>query len=155
MKALKQIFTGILCCTLTLVLVTNVTAQDRKEGPKDPEVKAKKQTMMMSKKLDLNDEQKSEVHEINMKYAEQSYELKQEMTEEGANEEGENEELKMRHKRMMNEKRSEIQKVLNEEQIERFEEMHKSKHEKKKGLKRDKREMEEKEEEEMEESEDY
>jgi len=147
MKALKQIFTGILCCTLTLVLVTNVTAQDRKEGPEDPEAKAEKQTMMMSKKLDLNDDQKNEVHEINMKYAEQSYELKQEMREEG-----DNEELKMRYKRMMKEKKSELKAVLNEEQVDRFEEMQKRKNEKKKGFKRDKKEMEE---EEMEESEDY
>ncbi len=96
----------------TLLITTCAMAQNRQEKL-TPEESAKRQTEMLTKSVDLSEDQSKKVYDIYLKYAEKGEEIRKEKSDDMRKEMLEN-----------NEKRdSEINNLLSDEQKKKFEKL--------------------------------
>jgi len=107
---LKIILTGI-----TMLAVVFVLQAQRGQGQQTtPEQRAEKQTTMMTEKLSLSADQAAKVKAINLKYAEKQQSKRGEAK-------GEREKQRSSMQQLQNERKAEINAVLNKDQQAKFE----------------------------------
>ncbi len=107
----------IILTGLTMMAFVFTLQAQRGEGPKlTSEQRAEKQTEMMTEKLALTPEQASKIKDINQKYAE-----KQKVQREGMK--GEREKNRTAMQQLQDERKQEINTILNKDQQAKFEQM--------------------------------
>lgn len=103
---------------VTLIILSFTACNSTGQRHRIPSAKdmAKRQTEMMTKSLDLNDQQQNSVSTINLKYAEEFQNLREEAG-------GDREKMRTLRNDLVNKKNEELAKVLSEEQFERYKEL--------------------------------
>lgn len=106
----------VLFIAVALFATSSLFAQDRpKRERATPEERAKRQTEMLAKALELTEDQKAKVLEINLKYAQP--------TKEGEKKENaDREKLREEFKKQYEERTAAIKAVLTADQIKKFDE---------------------------------
>ncbi len=104
----------IISLVLLSLTASNMNGQQR-QRPSAKDM-AKRQTEMMVKSLNLDEEQEKTVEAINLKYADKFQKIREEAA-------GDREKMRTLRSNLVNNKNKELEKVLSEEQFERYKEL--------------------------------
>lgn len=117
----------LLAATLFVVTTTSLLAQ-RGQGNRNPEAMAERQTKYMVKELDLNDEQTTQVQEINLAFAKKLQEARKELK-------GDREAMQELRAELDTARDEELKAIFTEEQFATYQELKASRGKGKKGKK--------------------